>query len=274
MSQLMQGRLENYSRTRLDHRGAITDTEQGALGTVALAASLAGMAGQAASAASADAGEPADFVEFTLNGEKISGWLWFSPFNEGDDVTAVVQQQEGGLRVLALLRPRDRLIALYPHCSRGRLAHWKAVCRGTLKWGSVLMLVMLGLIGLVLALIDSAQWGREMLAYVQIMLIAIAPLLLVFALGMGWKWMKFVRMAEDIFSTLGWPDVRRIDLVARSKAIPLDSRVSYLVKDPRRPDPGLLALMNKEEAREYIAGNGTTDSQLMEALYGYGYFRY
>jgi hypothetical protein len=153
MMQVMHGKLMNYRCNRtydyflLNEREA--DTAEGVMGFTAVLAAMADMAGQAASTASnSDTSEPADEVHFTLNGIDMMGHLWFSPFNDGDDVTAVVQEEAGRYIVYALLRPRDRLIALYPHCSRGRWAHWKGFLKSGFKGAMWFNVFSLGLIGL------------------------------------------------------------------------------------------------------------------------------
>ena len=72
-------------------------------------------------------------------------------------------------------------------------------------------------------------------------------------LALAWKWMEFVRIAEQVFTAFGWPDVKNIDLVARSKATPLDCKESNI----REHDIGM------------TGGYFTTD-----AHYGAGFYRY
>ena len=274
MIQLIHGKLENYSKTRLSENFAINEAESHALGNLATFASIAGMDGQASS--SSDASEPADFVRFTLDGKAITGWLWFSPFNEGDEVTSVVEKEYGKYVAYAVLRPRDRLIALYPHCSRGKNAHWKAVFRGLFKWGLGFQLLML----LIFAILDAFaapswdDWLGRMRSTFMISIYFMAPLFLFAAVVLGWKWMKFVRLSENIFSALNWPDVSNIDLVARSKTAPLDQKVSFLVKDAGREREELVESMSPADAREMREYSEMTDSDRMRIVYGTAFFRY
>jgi hypothetical protein len=280
MIEVIHGKLENYSKVRLTENFIFTETERDTVDGVAPLASLVGMPGQAASteSSSRDIAEDADRVKFTLDGKPVWGWLWFSPFNEGDDVSAVVEKVNGKYVAYAVLRPRDRLIALYPHCSRGKLAHWRAVFRELLKWGTallILMLVVFAVLGAFTA--DSfADWLDDMRQTLKISLYVCVPLLLVTTVILGFKLMKFVRMAETIFSELGWPAVSRIDLIARSKARPLDSSISFLEKDVDRLDEAFLQTIAPEKAEQLRQFQTTkiNDAERMRMLYGAGFFRY
>ncbi len=280
MIQVIHGKLTNYSKVRLSENFVISETDRDAMGGVAILASLAGMAGQAASTASSanDVGEEADRVKFTLDGKSVSGWLWFSPFNEGDEVSAVVEQADGKYVVYAVLRPRDRLIALYPHCSRGNSAHWRAMFRGLLKWGASILLLMLAIFAIWDAFTADSfdAWLTATRMSLSISLYVGAPLVLLTAIIVGFKMMKFVRLAEKIFSALGWSAVSRIDLIARSKAAPLDGKISFLDKDVDRLEEAFLQTMTPEKAqllRQYQATQ-TNDKERMRILFGVGFFRY
>ena len=278
MIEVIHGKLENYSKARLSENFAINEAEGDALGGIAILASIAGMAGQAASTAAtaSDANEPADFVRFTLDGKTISGWLWFSPFNEGDEVTAVVKKDNEKYVAYAVLRPRDRLIALYPHCSRGQNAHWKAVFRGLFKWGLGFLLLMLFIFGFLdaFAALSWDDWLGRMQRTIMMSIYFVAPFLLIAAVLLGWKWMKFVRLSENIFSALNWTDVRNIDLVARSKVAPLDQKISFLVKDPEREREELIKTMSPADARLMSELSQMSDSERMRIVYGAAFFRY
>jgi hypothetical protein len=287
MMQVMHGKLTNYRCNHthgyflLNEREA--DTAEGVMGFTAVLAAMADMAGQAASTASnSDTSEPADEVHFTLNGIDMMGHLWFSPFNDGDDVTAVVQEEAGRYIVYALLRPRDRMIALYPHCSRGRWAHWKGFLKTWFKasmWFGVIIIIFFGFMGIFRAssLLDwfltTAIIGGGGVAVTTILFIP-------FTIFMAVKWMQFVRLAETIFTTLGWDDVRNIDLKARSKATPLDTSVSFVQKavNEDKENAELLALY-VEQKDEYMIKLHKQHlqysvSDMAQGGYGTVYYRY
>ncbi|RBH49911.1 hypothetical protein C3F00_035305, partial [Pseudomonas sp. MWU13-2860] len=108
-----------------------TDRDRNIMGLSAIAGALAGAAGVAASTArdAANLREQADYIEMEINGQPAKGWVWFSPFQDGDEVEAIGTQQDGYFEIIAVTRPKDKVIALYPHCSRGKIAHIKTVCK-------------------------------------------------------------------------------------------------------------------------------------------------
>lgn len=129
-------KLERIRTTLNDFRAerghasfVFTPSDQTGMGVVAIAAAALGQAGAASGllVQSSDAEEAAYQIRFTLDGKPASGWLWFAPFENGDEVDSVVRWQDDHYEVMAMVRPSDRTVALYPHLSRGRKAHWKAV---------------------------------------------------------------------------------------------------------------------------------------------------
>ena len=138
--QKFSGTLVRMSRERTNQSFAPGEHDQQVVGAIAVGAALVGAAGQAATLATvaSDPSEPADWVECELDdGTKFHGWLWRSPFKKGDAVeiiaTTTTEGNDQRHRLFAMARPRDRLVALYPHCSRGRYAHWKAFFWGWCK---------------------------------------------------------------------------------------------------------------------------------------------
>ncbi|WP_137938759.1 putative type VI secretion system effector [Chitinivorax sp. B] len=278
--QKFSGRLAKLSCERTDESFVMTSGEQSAMGGVAVAAAMVEAVGQAATTALAasDPSEPADWVEFELDGKSFKGWLWRCPFRTGDEVEVVAANEGSFYRVYAVARPSDRLVALYPHCSRGRVAHWLNALK-------VFLLALLGTplyIGCMLSLGEAAYgiegWPLYVVALGALFLLAPlsflffgkkGPLFFIFlgwlpvilqyqpavkslfgdptrllditaiifglsiipALHLSWKWMEFVRLAEEIFRAFGWANPTRIDLVARAKATPLDCKASNIPDD-------------------------------------------
>ncbi|WP_231754035.1 putative type VI secretion system effector [Burkholderia sp. MSMB2041] len=104
----------------------MSDLERSAAGLTAVASALAGSGGAVGLASLAGTKEEADKVQFEIDGKQVAGWLMWSPFQNGDEVEVVAEPLRDGMyRAFAILRPSDRTIALYPHCSRGRWAFFK-----------------------------------------------------------------------------------------------------------------------------------------------------
>ena len=123
----LAGTIENYKVTRAEASFMFTDTDRTQLGVVAIAAGIAGLSGPAISTAAyaASAEEDADYVEFDLDGKPVKGWVWRSPFKEGDAVEVAAEWRDDHYETAGIARPADRIIALYPHCSRGKAKHIK-----------------------------------------------------------------------------------------------------------------------------------------------------
>ena len=121
----ISGRISGYKCTRAGASFVFTQSDQTKMGVIAVAAGLAGLSGQAIStaASASDMEEAADYVEFSMGGQQIKGWVWRSPFKEGDDVSVAAELRGDRFEAFGIARPKDKIVALYPHCSRGRRRH-------------------------------------------------------------------------------------------------------------------------------------------------------
>jgi len=213
------GHIADYRCKRSRANFIFSDGDQTAFGVVAVAAGIAGLSGQAISTAAnaSSMEEEADYVEFQLAGKVAKGWVWHSPFKNGEAVEVAAEWQVDHYEIAGILRPADRVLALYPHCSRGRTTHVK----NSVKWWLLgTTLFMLGLALLILLsrgfekfLPYFARQGRGNLVW----LIPYAFFGLM-TFSMTRKWMPFVRLAEKVFTTLGLPNPSNIDLIKSSKA--------------------------------------------------------
>ncbi|WP_226383050.1 MULTISPECIES: putative type VI secretion system effector [Burkholderia] len=214
---ILHGTIEKFSKQRTTGDFLLDDSDRSAAGLTAVAAALVGSGGAIGLAALAGTKEEADRIQFELDGKKISGWLMWSPFNNGDEVDVVAELlRDGTYRAFAMLKPRDRIIALYPHCSRGRIAHYI----NTLKWfvwifGGI-FLASCCVMGVIFWVNHDSDWR----AFVGLMggggIISFV-IYAIIAFSISRKFMPFVNMAEGIFQALGWRDAKTIDLPARSR---------------------------------------------------------
>ena len=219
----LTGTIENYKVTRTEASFIFTDADRTQLGVVAIAAGIAGLSGPAISTAAyaASAEEDADYVEFDLDGKPVKGWVWRSPFKEGDAVEVAAEWRDDHYETAGIARPADRVIALYPHCSRGKARHIK---NGAKWWALGVALFFIGgggaTLGVMLMLSDSP---RNLLSdfFSEKLLVMIAGTYGFFGLmtiSLTSKWMPFVRLTEKICRTLGIPNASNVDLVQSSKA--------------------------------------------------------
>lgn len=210
------GTIRNYKVTRASANFVFTDSDKTKLGVVAIAAGIAGLSGQAIStASSANAEEEADYVEFELDGQPIKGWVWRSPFKEGDVVEVAAEWQDGHYEAGGILRSSDRTIALYPHCSRGWSRHVKNAIRWWFVGVTTLLLVSVSLVFIGLR---PDQLARFFSSSFPAAALCLYVFFAVATFSMARKWMVFVRLAEKVFRILGLPDPSNIDLVKSSKA--------------------------------------------------------
>jgi hypothetical protein len=203
-----------------DGNFVFSDRDRNVIGGAAVVAAIAGMAGPAMSTAisMADTAEPAHFVQFIIEGETVAGWLWFNPFKEGDDVEAVVSQQNEALYLYAIARPRDRIIALHPHCSRGRSAHWKNAARWFFKGGWWFGSACAIFFAIVFAFDSNMdEYIKDMAFFIPISYFSSFAFAFFATPILAKKWMPFVNLAEEIFIALKWESPEKTDLVKSSK---------------------------------------------------------
>ncbi|MFL9904362.1 hypothetical protein PQR75_30595 [Paraburkholderia fungorum] len=214
---IVRGRMTNYRKIRIARDFLLTDGMRQQAGYTAIAAALAGSGGAVGLAGMTGTQEQADQVEFELDGEKVEGVLTWSPFAEGDEVEVLAERSANGYWAFAILRPADRMIALHPHCSRGRRAHFRASVR---YWLYISLPIVIFIHS---AFVLMCRLGEPQVPWDVVLIgcaggsggcLALSGLI---ALSLSWKLMPYVRMADSIFSALGWQNVQNIDLPASSK---------------------------------------------------------
>lgn len=209
----LSGTMANYRCVRSSASFVYSVGDQEKIGVVAIAAALAGMGGQAATLASyaSDMDEPADYVEFDLDGELIKGWVWRSPFKDGDVVDVAAEWQGNYYEAYGIARPADRTIALYPHCSRSKGRHiqnaikWWAIC--SVAFCSFMLGVAAYIGGMKFVMHPSMRWGAGLST------LFFVPMFF----NLSRQFMPFVSLSEKVFAVLDLPDARNIDLVQSSK---------------------------------------------------------
>jgi hypothetical protein len=220
VTQLLRGRIQNLSKKRCRRDFVFTANDRINMGTTAIAAGLMGLGGIAAGlgAMAVDTSEEADLLEFQLDGMTVKAWVWMSVFNEGDEVEVVAESDGDSWQGYGIRRVSDRIVALHPHCSRGRRAHYKASFAWFLKLvGCIVLAAYIIIAALSIFSGDSVrEFASFALAVVPGMLIS-AAIFGVIAYRIARKYMGFVRLAEGVFRGFGWEDVKNIDLPAVTK---------------------------------------------------------
>ena len=210
------GTINNYKVTRAEASFVFTDSDRTKLGVIAIAAGIAGLSGQAIStaASAASAEEVADYVEFDLDGRPVKGWVWRSPFQEGDEVEVAAEWQGDHYETACIARPADRIVALYPHCSRGKARHIKNAVKWWLIGASLFVLFLMALVIPTFGIHNYWETLANGFLYVAGGFYAFFGLM---TISLARKWMPFVRLAQKVFATLGWPNPGNVDLVKTSK---------------------------------------------------------
>ncbi len=219
---VLQGKIQNLTTTRAKSSFLLSDRDKGIFGTIAAVAGATGQAGAAAGVAQSTSQmlEEADIVRFDIDGETVEGWLWRSPFKEGDQVEVVVEAADGPEWLWTVLRSADRTIALYPHCIRGIRSHWRNAWRWWFK-GSLFAFVFTGIgMEIIAWLMEGESWFFGQMKIVAWLML---PMWLTFwapyTLIVGRRWRRFGQISEKIFSALGWEDPTNIDLSLYTKSL-------------------------------------------------------
>ncbi len=233
--EVIRGRLSNYKRISGQQNFVMLERDKSLMGATAVAASLAGLAGPAIGLAqsASDLEEEAHFLDFELDGLPVRGWVWRAPpMKNGEKVEVVGIRHPEYFHLAAIVLPRDRLIALYPHSSKGGKAYWKnawkwwAIATGSSTAFTAILIELVSLISDGESLLFGEGW----------------PVVPILVFGMGFMFaliMWFVarrltfavQVAEGVFTALGWDNPNEIDLEKTTKA-------TRLPEDP--PELGIM----------------------------------
>lgn len=187
-----------------------------AAGAFAAALGLSGPAAGMAMMSAAEMEEPVTKVEFRLGEMAVEGLLWNWPFNEGDIVRVVgTRNDEGRFFAISVLDENRRLIVSYPHVSAGTFAHWILV----LKYSLVISIPWWGLV------IAFYAWKYSAPFYLLVQSYLVGVLVFcVIGCRIGRRFVSYAKMADSVFSTLGWKGARRMNLrrVTKRKRQPGD----------------------------------------------------
>lgn len=233
-AQLLRGRIQNLRKKRCRRDFVFTANDRTKMGATAVVASLAGLGGVAAGlgGSAMDTTEEADLLEFEIDGRPIKAWVWISVFEEGDDVEVVAEPDGNSWTGYGIRRVNDRIVALHPHCSRGRYAHYRSSWSWFIKIVGALLVV--GWLLLAITAYFASLPAADFIPFLLISLAAGITAALIYgtiAYRIARRFMGFVRLAEGIFQIFGWPDVKNIDLPAITK------------KSKKPGDPGALGIL-------------------------------
>jgi hypothetical protein len=228
---LLRGTIRNYKKTRQTQDFMFTQTDRDRMGAASVAAAMEGLGGLAIGLAGSalDSRDPADLLEFELDGKPIRAWVWISVFGEGDEVEVVAEPMGDVWQGYAIRRVSDHMLALHPHCSRGRYAHYRA----SFKWfiiGYTIIFIVFFFIVLTTSIINKYDLNPILIVTIYVFFGG-GAIYGIIAWRVARKYMGIVKLAESIFKVFGWKDVKNIDLPA-------------LTKKYKKPgDPGALGVL-------------------------------
>lgn len=189
-----------------------------ATGVIAAAMGLSGAAAYMAASSVEDMEEPMAKVSVELSGQPVEGLLWRWPFKEGDQLTAIGNRVPGGGFVaLAVMNEADRIITLYPHVSAGRYAHWWRVLRYSLSVGVLALFIVFVMI--CIAILPMAESSVRELAILVLLSLPTIGIFLCIGYSVGRRFTPYTRMAEAVFTAIGWNDVKWVNLRADVKKL-------------------------------------------------------
>lgn len=220
--------MTNYQNTTRVLRGSIRNLEvqettvdafqgdelrvrSGAAGALSAAAGLSGIAAGMVATSMDEMREGAFGVSFEIDGQPVRGVLWNCPFKEGDDVEVVAEKIDNHWNAFAVARPKDCIISLFPHAVSGEAAHYKTSLLVWIKIAVAVVLLGIGMFGVAELVSAEPNWNR----WLSLALAGGGGASVVFAvIGVliSRKYLPFVRIAEGVFTALGWEDVKRINL--------------------------------------------------------------
>jgi hypothetical protein len=216
--QLLRGTIRNLRKTRTTHDFMFTQADRNKMGAGAVIAAAEGLGGLAVGLAGSamDTSEEADLLEFELDGKPIRAWVWWSVFQDGDDVEIVAESMGNIWQAYGIRRTADRIIALHPHCSRGRHSHWRASMKLYIKYFASFVVIFTSIfIGY--ALFNGVGNWYGLMAVSLSGGLTVLIILGIISYRISNKFMGFVELAERIFTVFGWKDVKNIDLPAITK---------------------------------------------------------
>ncbi|AKH65674.1 MULTISPECIES: putative type VI secretion system effector [Photorhabdus] len=158
-------------------------------------------------------GDVCDFVQGKINGIPFHGWLGFTSAKVGDYVELAVIEQAGCYVVYAIANPKLRVISMTPRCKLGIHANAKYQIRGT-WYGSSVIFSMFMVMWVLLIREDIVGYIKFMSLFCIIMAVVFSPFIYISCMKNP---KPSFRLAEDIFTALGFPNPTEVNLERLTK---------------------------------------------------------
>ena len=136
----------------------------------------------------------------------LRGWIGFYQFKDGDEVEVVAEKHADHYEVYTMLKPSGEIISIIPPCMGGRKQSLKR---------NLLPLILFYILFTVCMVYFTAPFTLDNLvtAFMGAGMIFIPAIFISYKNSIA----NFITLAERIFTTLDWQNVKNIDLVSMSK---------------------------------------------------------
>ncbi|CAQ85915.1 putative type VI secretion system effector [Photorhabdus asymbiotica] len=166
-----------------------------------------------------------DFVRGKINGIPFHGWLGFTVAKAGDYVELAVTEKEGHYVVYAIAHPGLRIVSMTPRCKQGIHSNAKYQICGT--WYGSLVLFSVFMIGGIF----YEQVREDIIDYIEYISSFLGLMAMVFSPLIYFSCMRnpkpTFRLAEEIFTVLGFPDPTEINLEKFTKKRLKEIKANY-----------------------------------------------
>lgn len=140
------------------------------------------------------------------NNIRLKGWLGFYQFKDGDEVEVVAEKHADHYEVYAMLKPSEQIISIIPPCTGGR--------KQSLKGELLLYFIVYILFTLCMVYFFSSFTLDNLFpAFTGLGILFIPAIFITYKRDIA----TYITLAERIFTTLGWQNVKNIDLASISK---------------------------------------------------------
>ncbi|WP_434525925.1 putative type VI secretion system effector [Photorhabdus asymbiotica] len=166
-----------------------------------------------------------DFVRGKINGIPFHGWLGFTVAKAGDYVELAVTEKEGHYVVYAIAHPGLRIVSMTPRCKQGIHSNAKYQICGT--WYGSLVLFSVFMIGGIF----YEQVREDIIDYIEYISSFLGLMAMVFSPLIYFSCMRnpkpTFRLAEEIFTVLGFPNPTEINLEKLTKKRLKEIKANY-----------------------------------------------
>lgn len=149
----------------------------------------------------------AQYITAQLNNNiTLKGWLGFYKFNEGDQVEVIAEKRDDYYEVYAMLKPSEQIISIIPLCYAGRNQAFKA-------WFWIVFICYIICVLLMNYFVLDFSFENLLIGFSSLGLLIGPASVIVKKNSIA----THIKLAERIFTLLGWKNVKNINLITVSK---------------------------------------------------------